>query len=86
MLVCETACAVQRFWQVTRTTDRRLHRALLTPPPAPVALHCPSPCRSLHPPPLQRKLLGASFLRNTDRTDGNARSSRSREPLGLHVV
>lgn len=29
--------------------------------------------------PVQRKLLSASFLRNTDRTDGNARSSRSRE-------
>lgn len=29
------------------------------------------------PADLQRKLLSAAFLRNTDRTDGNARSSRS---------
>ena len=41
--------------------------------PSPVAV-----LRLLFPlPTLQRKLLGASFLRNTDRTDGNARSSRS---------
>ena len=39
-------------------------------------LPCPAP-RLLLCPALQRKLLSAAFLRNTDRTDGNARSSRS---------
>ena len=41
--------------------------------------------RSTHPA-MQRKMLSASFLRNTDRTDGNARSSRSREWLRARLV